>query len=70
VDAETMEIIEQIDREKADALAARIAVGDVINGVEQLTDPAAIKAMRPEQIVQAQRDGRLVKYLSTPRKSR
>jgi hypothetical protein len=34
------------------------------DGVEQLTDPAVIKAMKPEQIVQAQREGRLMTYMS------
>jgi len=34
------------------------------NGVEQITDPAAVKAMKPDQIVQAQRDGRLLQYMT------
>lgn len=34
------------------------------DGVEQLTDPAAIKAMKPEQVVQAQREGRLMTYMT------
>lgn len=34
------------------------------DGVKQLTDPAVIKAMKPAEIVAAQRDGRLLQYMS------
>lgn len=33
-------------------------------GIRQLTDPAAIKAMKPAEIEQARRDGRLLAYMS------
>lgn len=34
------------------------------SGIEQITDRAALKAMKPEEITQAQRDGRLLQMTS------
>ncbi len=36
------------------------------DGVTQLTDPAVIKAMKADELVAAQREGRLLEYMSTP----
>lgn len=53
------------DIHNAGDVASRIASLER-DGVTQLTDPAAIKAMKPAEVVRAQREGRLLQYLSTP----